>query len=323
MNPPLPFDVAVVIPLYNKAPYIRRTLESVLAQTIPATEIIIIDDGSTDDSVARVSDLAGANVRLVEQPNAGPGPARNRGVAEATAPWIAFLDGDDLWRPDHLATLAELSGQFPQADAVATSFERHRAGDDISLAQSNNDDPDVALIDYFAIPSGEGGIWASSIAIKRAAIAAVGEFGAFWPGEDQDYWARLALDHEIALSGRRTALYVQQTGGLMDSIECQPYAGFVLNPIFATLDRALADPRHAANHPTIRRYRAALLRQYVRQALYRGEVDAARQYIDELEKSGPAQLGLLRTLSWMPASVVRAGIAVRRRLKRLKPVSHA
>lgn len=317
MNNRVPFGISVVIPLYNKEPFIRRTLESVLAQTLPADEIIIVNDSSTDDSVARVRELASPAVRLIEQSNAGPGPARNRGVAEATQPWIAFLDADDLWRPNHLETLARLSARFPDADAVATSFERCRASENMTLAPADSDRLDGALIDYFAIASGEDGIWTSCVAIKRSATTAVGEFGDFWPGEDREYWARLALDHAIALSGRRTALYVQQTGGLMDSIECQPYAGFVLNPVFATLDRALADPRHAAKHPAIRQYRASLLRQNVRQALYRGEVEAARQYIAELEKSGPARLGLLRALSWLPASVVRAGISARARFRHL------
>ena len=103
-----PFPVSVVIPLFNKAPYIRATLRSVLAQTLPPDEILIVDDGSTDGSVAAIADLIGGKVRLVTQPNAGPGPARNRGAAEARGEWVALTDGDDLWAPEHLHTLASV-----------------------------------------------------------------------------------------------------------------------------------------------------------------------------------------------------------------------
>lgn len=100
------YHVAVVIPLFDKAPLIHATLQSVLAQTLPPAEVIIVDDGSSDGSIDVIADLIGGPVRLVRQDNAGPGPARNRGTAEAHSEWIALIDGDDLWAPDHLATLA-------------------------------------------------------------------------------------------------------------------------------------------------------------------------------------------------------------------------
>ena len=91
------FAASVVIPLFNKAPFVRDMLKSVLNQTYPVAEIIIVDDSSTDGSVAAIDDLIGGPVRLIRQANAGPGVARNRGVADATSEWIAFIDaGGDL-----------------------------------------------------------------------------------------------------------------------------------------------------------------------------------------------------------------------------------
>jgi len=95
---------AVVIPVYNRSATIQRALDSVLAQSYPATEIVVVDDGSTDDSAGLIQAYDG--VRYVQQENAGASAARNLGVAQSTAPWIAFLDSDDYWRPGHLERVA-------------------------------------------------------------------------------------------------------------------------------------------------------------------------------------------------------------------------
>jgi hypothetical protein len=94
--------VSVVVPLYNKEPYVRRALESIAAQTFADFEAIIVDDGSTDTGPEIVAAYADPRFRLLCQPNAGPGAARNRGIEEATGDFIAFLDADDEWLPDYL-----------------------------------------------------------------------------------------------------------------------------------------------------------------------------------------------------------------------------
>lgn len=90
---------SVIIPLYDKAPTIRRAIDSVLAQRFGDFELIVVDDGSTDEGGAIVEAMADPRIRLVRQDNAGPGAARNRGVREARADLLAFLDADDAWRP--------------------------------------------------------------------------------------------------------------------------------------------------------------------------------------------------------------------------------
>ncbi|UCD49462.1 MAG: glycosyltransferase family 2 protein [Phycisphaerales bacterium] len=98
--------VSVIIPLYNKGPYIRRTLESVLAQTWQDFEIVVVDDGSTDDGPAIVRAYPDPRVRLIQQANQGPGAARNHGIRASTAPYLAFLDADDEWLPGFLEKAA-------------------------------------------------------------------------------------------------------------------------------------------------------------------------------------------------------------------------
>jgi glycosyltransferase involved in cell wall biosynthesis len=94
--------ISVVIPLYNGARYIAAAVESVLAQTLPATQILVVDDGSTDASVAVVAAYA-PRVTLLQTPHGGANRARNLGVAAATGHFLAFLDADDLWTPEKLA----------------------------------------------------------------------------------------------------------------------------------------------------------------------------------------------------------------------------
>jgi glycosyltransferase involved in cell wall biosynthesis len=97
--------ISVVIPTYNRAPLIRRAVESALTQTRSPFEVIVVDDGSTDETPREVGEL-GTRVRYVRQANAGASAARNRGVEESRAPWVAFLDSDDLWNDTHLERIS-------------------------------------------------------------------------------------------------------------------------------------------------------------------------------------------------------------------------
>ncbi len=113
--------VSVIIPLFNKAPYILRALESVRRQTLTDYELIVIDDGSTDGSGAIVADLKQPGLTLLIQENSGPGAARNRGLAEARGEFVAFLDADDEWLPEYLERSVNLLESFGPAAATVTS----------------------------------------------------------------------------------------------------------------------------------------------------------------------------------------------------------
>ena len=93
--------VSVVIPCYNGADFIRETLDSVLTQTVAPIEVLVVDDGSTDES-AEIAESYGHPVRVIRQTNQGESVARNRGIDEARGDWIAFVDADDLWAPNKL-----------------------------------------------------------------------------------------------------------------------------------------------------------------------------------------------------------------------------
>jgi glycosyltransferase involved in cell wall biosynthesis len=120
--------VSVVIPTYNRSHLILRALTSVLAQTVPPREIIVVDDGSTDDTL-RILGTLGDRLRVLTQPNAGGAAARNRGISEATTDWVAFLDSDDVWTPDHLARLcAAIAATGGAADLYFDDMQHQTPG---------------------------------------------------------------------------------------------------------------------------------------------------------------------------------------------------
>lgn len=114
--------VSVIIPLFNKAPYIERALASVAAQTLTYFELIVVDDGSTDAGPAIVEAFTDLRLRLVKQANAGPGAARNRGLREARGEFVAFLDADDEWLPEFLLESIDLLDEDPEAAAVTSGY---------------------------------------------------------------------------------------------------------------------------------------------------------------------------------------------------------
>lgn len=118
----LPPRISVVIPAYNAAATIGKALDSILAQTYPAHEIIVVDDGSADQTRSVVENY-GEQVIYVRQANAGPSAARNQGVRQASGEWIAFLDADDWYLSDRLLTHAEMIRENPTLDFLVGSFD--------------------------------------------------------------------------------------------------------------------------------------------------------------------------------------------------------
>ena len=109
--------ISIVIPCFNRENTIGRSLVSALSQSTPAHEIIVVDDGSSDDS-ARIARSFGSCVKVIQQDNQGAAAARNRGIAEASGDWIAFLDSDDEWHPRKLELQLAAASQFPTAKLV-------------------------------------------------------------------------------------------------------------------------------------------------------------------------------------------------------------
>jgi glycosyltransferase involved in cell wall biosynthesis len=159
--------VSVIIPVYNGRAYIAEAIDSVLAQTRPADEVIVVDDGSTD-GVGEVLDRYGANLRVVRQGNRGPAAALNTGLAVTTGDTIAFLDADDLWTRDKLRQQCEALAEDPSLDGVFGYVE-----------QFISPDAAASVADRYAVPDRpQPGISRDALLIRMSAFQRFGVFDA-------------------------------------------------------------------------------------------------------------------------------------------------
>jgi len=202
----------VVIPLYNKEKHIMRTLASIQAQVYQATEIIVIDDGSTDNGPALVKEANIPNLRIVRQENSGVSAARNHGISLAHYEHIAFIDADDQWLPLFLEEVACLINKFPNAGLYGTRYQIVGAENkyiDAKIRMKNQNPDGFIMDDYFEIASqGDIPFTMSSIVLKRSMFDKIAGFPLNEPiGEDQDLFYRIALNYEMAYSINIHSLY--------------------------------------------------------------------------------------------------------------------
>lgn len=205
--------ISVVIPLYNKEKSISSTLRTVLNQTFSDYEIVIVNDGSTDGSVEEIEKVQDDRIRLVHQPNAGVSAARNRGIEEAKGDLIAFLDADDEWKPEYLATQYHLFQKYPECSVFACNYESRDVMGRVTPTLIHRlpfVEEDGILTNYFEVAScSNPPICSISIMVKKQAIQAIGGFPmGIKSGEDLLTWARLAYKYKIAFSRRICACYI-------------------------------------------------------------------------------------------------------------------
>lgn len=204
--------MSVIIPLYNKSSVIGDTLRSVLGQTFQDFEIIIVNDGSTDNSVEVVKEFADKRIRIVEQQNQGVSAARNKGIEYAQADYIAFLDADDLWDKEYLMSQYEQIRNFPDCSVYGAKYRMQigsEAPKDIKINSLPFNNECGIMDNYFHVAAlSHPPLWTSSLVVKKEAIQSVGNFPVgIKSGEDLLTWARLACMYKIAYRNRAMATY--------------------------------------------------------------------------------------------------------------------
>lgn len=198
---------SVVIPLYNKSPYIEACIESVLKQSKAPDEVIVVDDGSTDSSVAIVESRFGHQVTLVRQSNAGVSAARNAGISLARNEFICLLDADDRWEVDYLEEMSALVTSFDQCVFYGCGYWFEDVKQGALLVPTGLSDDFFGSLDFLrAYPKGNGLICSSSVCVRKSVLAITGAFpiGEI-SGEDIHLWLRLGQFGQFAFSAKLLA----------------------------------------------------------------------------------------------------------------------
>lgn len=236
--------ISVVIPAYNAASFLPRCLQSVFAQTLQAEEIIVVDDGSTDDTAARAAKLG---AKVVSRPNGGLSAARNTGIQNASSEWIALLDADDMWAPEKLQRQALLA-----EPGVVLVYTGIRIFDDSGVREARAAvDPAVArkVLRY------RNPITPSTVLVRREAVLRDGGFREdIRACEDWEMWVRLKrLGDFAAVPDPLTDYYVYP-----NSLSANP--GRMLDALDRIVDTTLvADLRGIDRWAWKRRIRAVQL----------------------------------------------------------------
>ncbi|MFZ4583071.1 MAG: glycosyltransferase family 2 protein [Paludibacter sp.] len=215
---------SIIIPLYNKAPYIAKAIQSVAAQTFKEFELIVIDDGSTDIGAPQppkggviisyndIEALIGEKGYFVRQSNAGVSSTRNKGVSMAKYDYIAFLDADDWWEPTFLEEMKALIDEFPEAGIYGSSYYKVKNGVNIPANIGVEKGFDRGMINYCQVYAKTmyQPIWTGVAIIKKTVFDAENGFNPRLKlGEDFDLWIRVALKYKVVLLNKPLAYYNQ------------------------------------------------------------------------------------------------------------------
>lgn len=230
--------VSVVIPAFNCARFIREAVDSVLAQDYGALEVIVVDDGSTDDTGLILASF-GARIQVLSQPNRGCAAARNLGIAHSQGRYVAFLDGDDVWRPGKIRYQIEAIRKTEYKMAYSRFIVWHPEPNGCYIpsgrmfsAEGVGHVSDCALMtgDTYEALLKDCIVWTSTVLVEKAALDEAGGFDEeLKSGEDYDLWLRLSRMMPMLGLELPTALYRQHLNSISHGAQDINYEYLVLN----------------------------------------------------------------------------------------------
>lgn len=253
---------SVVIPLYNKQPHISRAINSVLKQTFQDFELIIVNDASTDGSVEEIQKFDDPRIILLHRDQPGPGgyAARNTGIKEAHGGWIAFLDADDKWLPEHLSRYCNLIAKFPNVGVCSSGWEV--VGDEAQnfnsfyLANQTSDHILFSFDDYlnFCI-DGRGPICSSVVAIRKDLLVQRGGFpdGKAFRGGDLYTWLMVMESAQAIWSNHVGAQY------FVNSVNMVTKSAKITPDLFVSMVHDLYTPLTKQQSVMVKKYSNRLL----------------------------------------------------------------
>ena len=305
---------SVVIPLYNKANYIENTIRSVLDQTCDDYELIVVDDGSSDNSLELARKYESDRVRVIAQANQGVSVARNTGIENARGTFIAFLDADDQWEPRYLQNIHALTEQYPESAIFVTAYAVDMGNGKIHY--STRLEPQTGCLPsyWLTLAKGYDFVWTSATVIRRDALI---EAGLFKPGEkigqDLDMWARVArINPRVAYSNRIGVRYNRAAEANARTRVRVAWAGAFIRD----LEEELVNPQRTAEEKaSIQHKYDKKMTVFIFTAILAGEKDRAKKALKDWKGERNTTNRLLRTglriAMLMPAWVNRFVFGIR------------
>ena len=303
----------VVIPLYNKERHIGRAIKSVLNQTYQKFEIIVIDDGSTDNSVNEVIKIKDKDdrIRLIKQENRGVSSARNRGIDSAKYDYIGFLDADDVWKPNFLESIKKLIEEYPKAGAYATAYEMKKENGKIipSVNFYSFEEKWHGIIDdYFKYAIKAPLISASSVVIPKVVFTEIGQFPVdIKRGEDLDMWRRIALKYDIVYLNEICAIYFHDA----DNRACKRKSMLIDSIVNHSEDILLQNKELGRYSPYFEEYMIKNIITKARYLIDEGKAKEARKLLNK------KYLTKMYILSWIPNSIKELIYKMKDRLRKV------
>ncbi len=305
---------SVVIPLYNKEHYIEATIRSVLSQTCTDYEVIVVDDGSKDSSLALARRFESDRVRIIPQENQGVAVARNTGIVHARGEFICFLDADDEWRPEYLATISALTDQYPESAIFVTAYAVNMGNGKINYSTQLQPETGCLPSYWLTLAKGYDFVWTSATTIRRQTLL---DAGLFKPGEkigqDLDMWARVArINPRVAYSNHVCVNYNRAAEANARTRVRVAWAGAFIRD----LEEELVNPaRTPEEKRSIQHKYDKKMTVFIFTAILAGEKDRASKALKEWKGARNTTNRLLRTglriAKLMPAAVNRFIFGIR------------
>lgn len=217
-------SILVIIPVYNKESTVKRAIQSVLDQDYGNFTLLVIDDGSTDRSLAIIKEFKDDRILIITQKNKGVSATRNRGInyaKEHKFSWIAFLDGDDYWLPHHLSQLLELQKQFPQVQVLSSNYSIINAHGKTTTTQFSNlpEASTFLLSDFFNHQLLNTTINSSNYLITTESFKTLGLYNEeVTHGEDTEILINIGIHLKTAFHNKTAVIIDKSAGNRSDAI---------------------------------------------------------------------------------------------------------
>ena len=299
--------ISVVIPLYNKGFIISETLESLLAQTFTDFEIVIVNDGSTDNSFEIVSQYSDDRIRLYNQENKGVSKTRNAGIEYSKSELIAFLDADDYWHPNHLEELYQLYIDFPNCGLYANRYFMKISEENTiktTYIQAIYDNFRGILPDYFLASMQYRVGLTSAVAIPKKMVQGNFLFNPELNGqEDLELFTKIAIHKPVAITNKYTVEYNFAIENQLSKIQ------FIQKKIIK-FDQFSADEN---KNKSLKKFLDLYRLEYALQFRIIGDIKESKFYLKDITTKIPFKT---RVLLVTPSYILRLLIKIKHALKK-------